>query len=212
VQETLLSHARPALRSGRRGLWAASLLLLAAVGFLVYRGRQTGFDLAEFAASFREVRWGWIVLAWLVGLLSYAGRTWRWMVMLRPLAPQARSRDVFSATVIGFTAVYLFGRAGELVRPWLIARSARVPLASQIAAWLLERIYDTLLILAFFGYALASSIQVHPSAGPEIRWLIAKGGWLIGGIGLLCLGALIMLQYWAPRFEQRIIDGLSFLR
>lgn len=212
MQETLLSHARPALRSGRRGLWAASLLLLAAVGFLVYRGRQTGFDLAEFAASFREVRWGWIVLAWLVGLLSYAGRTWRWMVMLRPLAPQARSRDVFSATVIGFTAVYLFGRAGELVRPWLIARSARVPLASQIAAWLLERIYDTLLILAFFGYALASSIQVHPSAGPEIRWLIAKGGWLIGGIGLLCLGALIMLQYWAPRFEQRIIDGLSFLR
>ena len=212
MQETLLKAARTDARPGRRGLWIASLLLLAATAFLVYRGRQAGFDLEDFLRSVRSVRWGWIAAAWAARVFTYVGRTIRWMVMLRPLAPTARFRDVLSATLIGFTAVFLFGRPGELVRPWLIARTAGVSFPSQVAAWLLERVYDTLLVLAFFGYALASSIQVHPSAGPELRWLIAQGGWIIGGLALLCLAALVLLQYWAPRFEQRIVDALGFLQ
>jgi uncharacterized membrane protein YbhN (UPF0104 family) len=212
VQQTPPSSASHARRPLARGFWISSLLLLAAVGYLVWRWRQTGFDAADFATSFQTVRWGWIAASWAVGLLSYAGRACRWMVMLRPLAAKARYRDVLTGTIIGFSAVYVLGRPGELVRPWLIARSSGASFASQIAAWVLERIYDTLLILAFFGYALASSIQLHPSAGPELRWLVAKGGWIIGITGSLCLGALILLQHWAPKFERRIIDALGFLQ
>lgn len=212
MRETLLKAAQPDSRPRSRNLWIASLLLVVATAFLVYRGREAGFDLRDLASSLRRVHWGWIAAAWLAGLLTYVGRTIRWMVMLRPLAPSARFRDVLTGTVIGFTAVFLFGRPGELVRPWLIAQSTGASFPSQVAAWVVERIYDTLLILTFFGYALASSIQIHPSAGPEIRWLITKGGWIIGLTALLCLTALILLQHWAPRFEQRIIDGLGFLR
>lgn len=212
MRETLLKAAQPDSRPRSRNLWIASLLLVVATAFLVYRGREAGFDLRDLASSLRRVHWGWIAAAWLAGLLTYVGRTIRWMVMLRPLAPSARFRDVLTGTVIGFTAVFLFGRPGELVRPWLIAQSTGASFPSQMAAWVVERIYDTLLILTFFGYALASSIQIHPSAGPEIRWLITKGGWIIGLTALLCLTALILLQHWAPRFEQRIIDGLGFLR
>lgn len=212
MQEKLPNSAGKPRRPFVRGLWAPSLLLLAAVGVLVWRARQTGFDPAEFASSFRTVHWGWLAAAWAMGMLTYVGRTVRWMVMLRPLAPQARYRDVLSGTIVGFSAVYLFGRPGEIVRPWLIARSSGASFPSQIAALVLERIYDTLLVLAFFGYALASSIQIHPSAGPELRWLLAKGGWIIGITGSLCLGALAVLQHWAPKFEQRIIDALGFLQ
>lgn len=212
MQEKLPNSAGKPRRPVARGLWIPSLLLLAALGLLVWRARQTGFDPAEFAYSFRTVHWGWMAAAWAIGMLSYVGRTVRWMVMLRPLAPEARYRDVLSGTIVGFSAVYLFGRPGEIVRPWLIARSTGASFPSQIAALVLERIYDTLLILAFFGYALASSIQIHPSAGPELRWLVAKGGWIIGITGSLCLVALAVLQHWAPRFEQRIIDALGFLQ
>lgn len=212
MQETLPSSAGKARRPLARSLCIPCLLLLAAAAFLFWRARQTGFDPGAFASAFRHVHWGWIAAAWTVGLLSYVGRTVRWMVMLRPLAPSARFRDVLSATIVGFTAVYLFGRPGELVRPWLIARAARVSFPSQLAALVLERIYDTLLILVFFGYALASSIRIHPSASPELRWLIAKGGWIIGITGSLCLAALIVLQHWAPKFEHRIIAALGFLQ
>ena len=49
---------------------------------------------------------------------------------------------VFSATAIGFTAVVLFGRAGEPVRPYLIAKKEGVTFSSQVAAWVVERILD----------------------------------------------------------------------
>ncbi|MEJ5368892.1 MAG: lysylphosphatidylglycerol synthase transmembrane domain-containing protein [Bryobacteraceae bacterium] len=212
MQETLLNSGTKLRRRLAHGFWAPTLILLAALAFLVWRARQTGFDPHDFLRAFGQVHWGWLAAAWAVGMLSYAGRTIRWMVMLRPLAPAARHRDVLSATLIGFTAIYLFGRAGELVRPWLIARSTGASLPSQFAALLLERVYDTLLILAFFGYALASTIQLHPTAGPQLRWLAARGGWIIGITGSLCLAALVLLQHWAPRFEHRIIDALGFLR
>ena len=36
----------------------------------------------------------------------------------------------------------ILGRAGELVRPYLISLKEQVPFSSQMAAWLLERILD----------------------------------------------------------------------
>lgn len=212
MQETPLNSGSKARRRVARGVWVPSLILLAALAFLAWRARQTGFDPADFLRAFHQVHWGWLAASWAVGMLSYAGRTIRWMVMIRPLAPGARYRDVLSATLVGFTAIYLFGRAGEVVRPWLIARSTGASLPSQFAALLLERVYDTLLILAFFGYALASTIHLHPTAGPEIRWLAARGGWITGITGSLCLATLVLLQHWAPKFEARIIDALGFLR
>lgn len=212
VKETAI-HANPhSARRPNTGLWATLAILLLAAAFLAYRYHQSGFDLRALLATLAAVRWWWFVAAWLIGLLSYYGRVLRWMVMLRPLAPAARQRDVLSATAIGFSAIYVFGRAGELVRPYLIARSAKVSLPSQFAAWLIERIYDTLIVLALFGYALASAVSTHPSAGPQIKWLLARGGWLIGVTGLLCLAALVILQVYAPRFERRILDGLGFLQ
>ncbi len=31
-----------------------------------------------------------------------------------------------------------------MVRPYLIAKTSKVPFASQVAAWIVERIYDSL--------------------------------------------------------------------
>ena len=81
--------------------------------------------------------------------------------MLRPLAKNASFLGLLRATCIGFTAVVLFGRAGEPVRPYLIARKEGVSFSSQVAAWVVERILDILMILIIFGVALT---QVSHSA------------------------------------------------
>ncbi len=101
------------------------------------------------------------MLALVLILGTYVGRALRWEVMLRPLAPQTDFLRVLRATCIGFTAVVLFGRAGEPVRPYLIARNEGVSFSSQVAAWVVERILDILMILIIFGVALT---QVSHSA------------------------------------------------
>jgi hypothetical protein len=44
--------------------------------------------------------------------------------------------------MIGFTGLALFGRPGELIRPYLIARKVGLTMSSQMAVWLVERIFD----------------------------------------------------------------------
>jgi hypothetical protein len=115
--------------------------------------------------------------------------------MMRPIRPAARLRPILSATVVGFTAVVFFGRPGEVVRPWLIARSERVALPSQLAAWLLERVLDLLMVLLLFGFALLS---VRPeAAGPQLRTVLASGGTVALLLGIGCVLTLVATAFYA---------------
>ena len=63
--------------------------------------------------------------------------------------------DLVSPTVIGFTGLALLGRAGEFIRPYLIARRTDLSFSSQLAVWAVERIFDVgaftvLMVLAIF--------------------------------------------------------------
>ena len=63
--------------------------------------------------------------------------------------------DLLSPTLIGFAGLALLGRAGEFIRPYLIARRTDLPFSSQLAVWAVERIFDVgaftvLMVLAIF--------------------------------------------------------------
>ena len=182
------------------------------IWLLARRMAASGFDAAAFVSSMARADWTWLVAAWLLCLASYYGRVLRWMVMLRPLAPGARRWDVCSATVIGFSAVVLFGRPGEFVRPYLIARKAQVSFFSQLAAWLLERIYDTLAVLIIFGYGLVAVTHSGQNVGPRMRWVLETGGGFTAITCTLCLAVLAGLQRYSDRLEARICTALGFLK
>lgn len=190
------------------------MLALAALGcwFLIHRASTNGFDRQVFLSTIGRADWRWLLTGWLLAIASYYGRVLRWMVMLRPIAPAARRFDIFTATAIGFSAVLLLGRPGEFVRPYLIARAAQVSVASQLAAWLLERIYDTLIVLAIFGYALAAVVQSGQKVGPSLHWILQTGGWFTGITCTLCMAVLIGLQRYSDRLEDRLRAALGILK
>ena len=59
------------------------------------------------------------------------------------------------------------------MRPYLIATQGAVPLSSQLAALLLERIYDLLTALLVFGFALSQIQRSEVQAGPALGWVLA---------------------------------------
>jgi uncharacterized membrane protein YbhN (UPF0104 family) len=186
----------------------------AALALLVYlwaRARGEDFDTRLFWQTWRRADWRWLIASLLVMLLSYYGRVLRWAVLLEPLRPGAGQWRLFKATAIGFTAVVLLGRPGELVRPYLIAMSEKVPFSSQVAAWLLERIYDILLVVALFGFALAQLGGRGQGAGPIIRWGFEVGGWVAGISAVLCLAVLFGLHRWSDSLQERFSAAFSFL-
>ena len=193
------------------GVILAIGLVLGAALF-IYLRTDDGFAWAEFQRELSGVRPGWLFGAVFLILVSYAIRAARWAVMLRPLAkvPVSLGR-LFSATCIGFTAVVLFGRAGEPVRPFLIARQEGVAFSTQLAAWLVERILDLLMILIIFGLALTQVKNSEMQPGPRVAMAVEAGGWLVGVVGLICLAAIVALKVFQGRVRERVTDGLGFL-
>jgi uncharacterized protein (TIRG00374 family) len=173
----------------------------AGVWLVVHRLRASGFHWSKFTALLGQMDLGWLGAAIFFILLTYLGRALRWEVLLRPVRPRPNRWGLISATLIGFTAVVVFGRAGELVRPYLIASREKVPFSSQLAAWVLERLYDLLVVLALFGYALMTVDRSDLSFGPHAAYLLQVGGEVVVVAAVLCLTALILSQQLSKRVE-----------
>jgi len=68
---------------------------------------------------------------------------------------KAELRDLFIATVVGFSAFFLFGRAGEVVRPALLPlRDRRVRTSAAFITIILERICDAVAVILLFSLNL----------------------------------------------------------
>lgn len=186
-----------------------ALVLAALLGY--WRFHNTPFQWGAFAANFRDVNWGWAVTAMVFILLTYVGRAIRWRVMMRHLNAQLPFSTLVSCTLIGFTAVVLSGRPGEFVRPYLIANRAGVTLSSQIAAWMIERILDLVMVLLIFGVALSQIRHGTAQPGPNLQLILSTGGWSIGLLAALCLVILLGFRHFRGRAQQRISDALGVL-
>ena len=138
-------------------------------------------------------------------------RALRWQVFLKPLKAQPSFGNLLSATVVGFAASSIFGRAGEFVRPYLIAIKERVPVASQLAAWFLERLFDMLMALLFFAYALTRVAGREVHAGPALTWLLAMGGRVAGVVAMTALALLVSMRHLAEPVRRRLLRSLRFL-
>jgi uncharacterized protein (TIRG00374 family) len=170
-----------------------------------------GFDWNLAAAALARLSWPWLLLSLALAAATYYGRALRWAVFLKPLKAHPSIRNLLSATVVGFAAVTLFGRPGELVRPYLIAVKERVPVSSQFAAWFLERIFDLLMALLIFGFALT---RVHASGahvGPRLAGVLAVGGRLAALASVVLLAILLSLRHFAEPIGRRLVAGLRLL-
>jgi glycosyltransferase 2 family protein len=133
-------------------------LLLAVLFYIQYREWHS-FDWATFwSQTYRINKWR---VLYAIGLIYFAYwvRAVRWKVFLQPVKPKTKVSELVSPTVIGFTGLALLGRAGEFIRPYLIARRTDLSFSSQLAVWAVERIFD------FGAFALLLAIAVFREGG-----------------------------------------------
>jgi glycosyltransferase 2 family protein len=100
---------------------AVVFVILAALVYLQYRHWQT-FDWGTFWAQTGRIKKIHVLHAIALIYIGYVLRALRWKIFLKPVRPQVKVVDLVSPTLIGFTGLALLGRAGEFIRPYLIAR------------------------------------------------------------------------------------------
>jgi len=133
--------------------------------YLQYRHWRT-FDWGTFWSQTHRIKKLHVLHGIALIYLGYIMRAWRWKIFLKPVRPKTRAIDLISPTLVGFTGLALLGRAGEFIRPYLIARRTDLPVSSQVAVWGVERIFDigaftVLMMLAIFLPSALPSIP-HP--------------------------------------------------
>lgn len=127
------------MKSGKLIVSVVVLVALIAFGFWVYR--HVGFDFARLNDQLAKVSWGRIAIGLGCIYLGYVLRGLRWAALIRHnkrVAPFA----LVGTQVIGFTSVALIGRVADLVRPYLTAKKTSLALSSQVAVYIVERLFD----------------------------------------------------------------------
>jgi len=134
----------------------------------------------------------------IAALATYVLRAWRWGFLLSPMA-RVPLADLFSATCVGFMTALVIPRAGEIVRPYLIARRHPVATSAGVATIILERLFDLLTVLTLFAlYLFALPVPAAQTSGSLMS--VVKGGGAIAGAGALAI--LAVLVAFHARAEQ----------
>jgi len=181
------------------------------LGLLIYLQVRTwkNFDWAVFWSRTDHVSLLGLLGGVVLTYLAYVLRAVRWRIFLKPVCETTTARLV-GPQFVGFTALALLGRAGEMVRPYIIAKKERLTFTSQIAVWGVERIFDmgafgVLLIISLFSPDVQALPFYH-------HWITVHGIRLDLGlrdaafvlmalVGSLIVGAVVVGR-WGERVGQ----------
>jgi uncharacterized protein (TIRG00374 family) len=172
-------------------------LVVVVLAFVIYRARGL-FHFGDFSGSklldaLRHADPFLLVLSVLAIYGCYALRSLRWKVFQQNLGP-SHFWPIYGMTLAGFSAVFLLGRAGEPIRPLLLARKEKLPVSGMFGIYVLERLFDaaSTALIAAIGLLL---FQAHAHAGETTSKLqtAAKttGAFLFAGV----LAAAAILVY-----------------
>ncbi|HET6143030.1 MAG TPA: lysylphosphatidylglycerol synthase transmembrane domain-containing protein [Candidatus Acidoferrales bacterium] len=180
--------------SGRLRRILIAILILAAVVAIAYQSRHkihlADFTWNKFVASVGQANIFLLFLC-LVGIYGcYALRAVRWQRFCKYVGP-TNFLNTYAGTLMGFAAIFVLGRAGEPVRPLLLARKERLPVSSLFGIFFLERFCDFAAAAALACLSLLVFPNRLSDAGADMGWVESArhGGWLL----LAAMTALIVM-------------------
>ncbi len=167
--------------------YALSFLVAAVLLYFCFRN----VEWSDFASALSNCRWGFVVLSFATGVLSFWFRGLRWKMLINPIDPSISGMTCFNAVSIGLAANLALPRAGEFVRCGVITNASekdeygkkKASYDKVLGTVVLERAWDivTLLIFLFivvactwkkFGSFFQDNVFGQIAAGLSIPWLL----------------------------------------
>jgi uncharacterized protein (TIRG00374 family) len=189
-----------------------AFLVLAALAALAYHSRHkvhlADFTWKKFIQSVGQAN-VWLLLLALVGIYGcYAIRALRWQRFCHYLGPTT-FWNTFTGTVMGFATIFVLGRAGEPVRPLLLARKDRLPVPAMFGIFFLERFCDFAAAAALACLSLLVFPKSLSDAGADMNWVNGAprhGAWLLLAI---LSGLIAILMYYRLHGAGAVDRGLE---
>jgi hypothetical protein len=185
-----------------RAVLIAALTILLLVLFL------RNSDLANVWTLIRSTSIPWLILGLATNVVALFCRAERWRTLIDPDAPPP-FYPTFFATAIGFmSSAVLPVRAGDVVRPALLARRTNVRFSKGLGTVLTERVLDLLSILTLFLAFVAISI-LRPGEFSEGEVVFIKSAGMIAGALFAAMTSFILSLYFFHGFVRRMHEWLG---
>jgi uncharacterized protein (TIRG00374 family) len=142
-------EAPPSWNRLRRGLvWSV------AAGLALYLGLAVFGDIDALGETLSAFPWRIMPLVIGLTLVNYSGRLLKWILYLRWVGAGVSTGDAARIFGIGMTMVLTPGKAGELLKSWMVKQQSGTPIRVTAPAVLAERLTDGLAMLILSGLGL----------------------------------------------------------
>ncbi len=200
-------------KSVRRWLWPSIWALV--LGLIIYNLRRNPewrhFNWTRLWNSMVSAEPKYLILALIVVYATYYIRALRWMFLMQKIKA-ASMWVLFVGQVLGFGAIYLIGRPGELVRPAYIAKREDVPFTGMMAVWLLERIFDSVFLALLFSAAIALvPPEMMTTRGAGVLNRLHRGGDIMLALTVLLVLFLVAFRLRTEMVTAWVLKLLGFL-
>jgi uncharacterized protein (TIRG00374 family) len=183
-----------------------------ALGFAAYEARNFlhlgGFSGPKLWQAVREANPYYLLLGLVAIYACYGIRSLRWQIFQRNIG-NANFWKIYKLTLAGFSAIFLLGRAGEPVRPLLLAKKQDLPVADTFGIYVLERIFDMASIAVITAAGLVL-FGMRPHAG-EMAGQLAAAARTTGTIMFLgvlaAAGGLIYMRVHGTAVLERRLEA-----
>ena len=159
-----------------------------------------GANLSVVWMEMRQANSWLIALSAGITVVTMVLRAVRWQYLLAPVG-RARFAPAFRTTTIGFAAsAVLPARAGEVIRPYLLARQEGLSATATFATIIIERLLDAVTcVLLLATYVLVFDTGMD-AANRTLYRLVEIGGAIVGAITVGVLGGM----FFAARDPQAV--------
>ncbi len=161
------------LRFRKWFVWALAAGVLLYVGGSVWAGfKDVGDQLAGF-------NWLLYVPVLLLTVGNYSLRFFKWHYLLGRLSVHISLWEDARIFIAGLAMVISPGKAGELLKPYLVSRRTNATMATTIPALVTERLTDGIAML------ILAAISVSTYAADKIQWVAIPAAVVVAGLVIL---------------------------
>lgn len=150
-----------------------------AVGALLFLAGSVWAGIDQVGAALATFHWPWMVPVLLLTLVNYGLRFFKWHYLLGRLGVSMPLVENLWNFAAGLAMVISPGKAGELLKPYVVRARTGAPMARTIPALVAERLTDGIAMLILAG------LSVTTYAGDKIHYLTVPAALVVGGLAVL---------------------------
>ena len=154
------------------------------IGVVVYLVGSVWAGLDQVGAALSAFHWGWALPVVSLTLLNYGLRFCKWRYLLGRLGIRMKLSEDLSNFIAGLALVISPGKAGELLKPYVVRARTGAPMAQTIPALVTERLTDGIAML------ILASISITTYAGDKISYIAIPGALIALGYAALAIEPL----------------------